>query len=142
MSSVVRSVARHREKQEPTIEVTMTRRTKMGPQFLSLILPVLFIVCSFGSSAALPGEECTAPSSYAQVRVSTLDPPVIAPGDDDQPTIGSRKRERQLGISSSPESPTPAGTAVAKPFGTGISWIQRIRVFMGRLGVLLLRMPS
>lgn len=120
----------------------MTRRTNLGPHYLSLILPALFIVFAFGSSAALAGEECATPGNYAQVRVSTLDPPVIAPGDDDQPTISSRKRERQLGISASPESPTPAGTVVAKPSGTGMSWIQRFRVFVGRLGVLLLRMPS
>jgi hypothetical protein len=123
-------------------EVTMTRSTTVGPQFQSLILPVLFFVCCLGGTTARAGEEGGAASGYVQIRVSTLDPPVIAPGDDDQPTIGSRRGARQAGISATPQEPTSAGTAVMRPSESGPSWMPRIRVFVGRLGFLLLRMPS
>jgi len=119
----------------------MTRRTTLGPQFLSLILLVLLVVCCFGGSVAVAGDECTTPGDYVQVRVSTLDPPVVQPGDDDQPTVGVRKRGSQVDFGATP-MPPPAGKAVTRPSAPGKSWWLSIQEFMGRLGVLLLRMPS
>lgn len=120
----------------------MTRRTTLGPKFLSLSLPVFFVVFCLGASGAVAGDECTTPGNYVQVRVSTLDPPIVAPGDDDQPTIGSRKRGRQVDFGTSPENPPPVEKAATRPSRTGVGWFQSIREFVGHLGVLLLRMPS
>lgn len=120
----------------------MTRRTTLGPKFLSLILLVLLVVFCFGGSVAVAGDECTTPGDYVQVRVSTLDPPVVQPGDDDQPTVGVRKRGSQVDFGTKPGPPPPAGKAAARPSAPGQNWWLSIQEFMGRLGVFLLRMPS
>jgi len=114
----------------------------LGPQLFRLVLPVFFIVCAIGVSVAVAGEESTTPGNYVQIRVGTYEPPVVTPGDDDQPTIGSRKRGSQVYVAASPENRSSLGNAGTKASGTGMSWIQSIRWWMGRLGVLLLRMPS
>ena len=124
----------------------MNRSRPLGRTPLHFVL--LALALALACVAALP-ERATAgeggqSSDFVSVRVHVLDPPEVTPGDDDQPTIVSRKRARQVQLAAEPSGGGPGGSAipVEEPRSTIWSrWTEPFRAFVGRLG-LLLRMPS
>jgi hypothetical protein len=132
------------------IEARMSRSISLGRTFLRsaiLALP-LVLACLAGTPdrALAGGEDKSNTSDYVSTRRHVIDPPVIEPGDDDQPTIVTRKRARQVQLAADSGSDGSGGGGGAAPVGQPrpsiwARWTEPFRAFMGRGGILL-RMPS
>jgi hypothetical protein len=124
----------------------MSRSTPLGRIFLRFVILALVLVCVAGSPnpAAAGGEDQSGTSDFVSNRTHVIDPPVIEPGDDDQPTIVARKRSRQVQLATDPgEGGSGGGAAPVDQPRSSIwaRWAEPFRAFVGRLGTLL-RMPS
>ena len=109
---------------------------------LASLLALVSVLVSPGP--AIAGDESQSNvSDYVQTRVHVLDPPEVTPGDDDQPTIVTRKRARQIQlVSESGGGESGGATPVSEPRpAIWLQWTESFRAFVGRLGMLL-RMPS
>jgi len=127
----------------------MSRSMPLGRTFLRfVILACLFVLaCVAGAPdrAMAGGEDHSGTSDFVSMRRHVVDPPVIEPGDDDQPTIVARKRSRQVQLATDAGNDGSGGGGAApvdqpRP-SIWARWAEPFRAFVGRLGTLL-RMPS
>jgi hypothetical protein len=95
------------------------------------------LVLAPGPEPALADEGCA--SAFELTRPVIDDPEVGQPGDDDQPTVTNRKRDRRVAIPSGGAGGSTGGTKAVEPPARrwGSRWIEGVRAFVGRLRTVL-----